>query len=117
MTSEEIKHLEGKMDDLMWRMSSLSEDLEEIVSKFNQVQEEQAEEAFADYIKNGFTVGTKFQVDGEGMIYTITGINNYGFVAEGRPDGEHRKYTMYATKKYVESALKKCVIVKEGDQA
>lgn len=117
MTAEEIKHLENKMDDLMRRISSLSEDLEEIVRKYSRVQEENCEEAFAIYINNGFTVGVKFQVEGKGVIYTITGINNYGFVVEGEPNGERRKYTLYANKKDAETHVKRLVIVKEGDQA
>ena len=108
--------LESKMNDFMWKVERIQDDLQEIIDEYNNVQTEECEAAFDLYIQNGFTVGTKFKVEDNKNIWTITGINNRGYVVKTGSEKAYQKTTLEArSKEKVEVFIKKLRIVRDDE--
>ena len=110
------KTLESKIDDFIWKVERIQDDLQEIIDEYNKIQNEECEAAFDLYIQNGFTVGTKFTVGDDKTIWTITGINNHGYVVKSGSDKAYRKTTLEARRKeQAEKFIKQLLIVKDNE--
>lgn len=112
---ERLESVKDEIHSISWRIENLRDELDSLLAEFEREVSTESEECFGMLIEAGFVVGTKFQIDGNGSVWTITGICCDGYVVEytSDNDGERKKTTLKTdSKSYLEKNLPRLKIVK-----
>ena len=89
------KEIDSCSDKLYDVVEDLKEKLLEIKDECQKMKREQSRQEFDQWIQHGFTLGTKFKLEGEGLLegtLTVIGISSDGFVA--KHDSTGREYIL-----------------------
>ena len=106
MNIDEILAMRKEIDDAKSEIDSCSDKLYDVVEDLREklleiedecqkMKREQSRQEFDQWIQHGFTLGTKFKLEGEGLLkgtLTVIGISSDGFVA--KHDSTGREYTL-----------------------